>query len=106
MPTCPGAEVGHIVATLKAAGRQHALVAESGPDGTAQTVRGIFSLSQIARQLGVTIAYDGGRTHVCRDRGRARSLEAALGGRTGFDAWPALSVTRTHVSRLGSVYVD
>ncbi len=51
-----GAEVGHVVATLKATGRQHALVAETGADGTGQTVRGIFSLSQIARQLGVTIA--------------------------------------------------
>ena len=51
-----GAEVGHVVATLKATGRQHALVAETGADGAGQTVRGIFSLSQIARQLGVTIA--------------------------------------------------
>jgi len=47
------AEVGHIVATLKAAGRQHALVADPGPEGVGQAVRGIFSLSQIARQLGV-----------------------------------------------------
>lgn len=50
------AEVGHVVATLKTTGRQHALVAEAGADGTGQTVCGIFSLSQIARQLGVTIA--------------------------------------------------
>lgn len=49
-------EVGHIVATLKYAGRQHALVVEPGADGTGQVVRGIFSLSQIARQLGVSIA--------------------------------------------------
>ncbi len=48
------AKVGHIVATLKAAGRQHALVVEI--DGSArQTVRGMFSATQIARQLGVTI---------------------------------------------------
>jgi hypothetical protein len=51
-----GAEVGHVVATLEAAGRQHALVAEASSDGTGQTVRGIFSLSQIARQLGVPLA--------------------------------------------------
>jgi CBS domain-containing protein len=51
-----GAEVGHVVATLEATGRQHALVAESSADGTGQMVRGIFSLSQIARQLGVTLA--------------------------------------------------
>jgi CBS domain-containing protein len=49
------AEVGHIVATLQRAGRQHALVADMGVDGKTQTVRGIFSASQIARQLGVTI---------------------------------------------------
>jgi CBS domain-containing protein len=49
------AEVGHIVATLKRAGRQHALVADMGADGETETVRGIFSASQIARQLGVLI---------------------------------------------------
>lgn len=54
MPTVQRAEVGHIVATLKAAGRQHAIVVEPGADGQ-QQVRGIFSLTQIARQLGVPI---------------------------------------------------
>jgi len=49
------AEVGHIVATLKHAGRQHALVTDLGKDGKVQAVRGIFSASQIARQLGVAI---------------------------------------------------
>lgn len=49
------AEVGHIVATLQRAGRQHALVAETGVDGKTQTVRGIFSASQIGRQLGVAV---------------------------------------------------
>jgi len=49
------AEVGHIVATLQRAGRQHALVADTGVDGKTQTVRGIFSASQIGRQLGVAI---------------------------------------------------
>ena len=49
------AEVGHIVATLKRMGRQHALVIDSSGDGGVQTIRGIFSASQIARQLGVTI---------------------------------------------------
>lgn len=48
------AKVGHIVATLKAAGRQHALVGEVDAAGR-QTVRGMFSATQIARQLGVTI---------------------------------------------------
>ncbi len=48
--------VGDIVETLKQSGRQHALVIESGSaDATSATltVRGIFSLTQIARQLGL-----------------------------------------------------
>jgi len=49
------AEVGHIVATLQRTGRQHALVVDTGDDGKTQTVRGIYSASQIARQLGVAI---------------------------------------------------
>lgn len=49
------AEVGHVVATLKHAGRQHALVIDLGADGGSQTVRGIFSATQIARQLGISI---------------------------------------------------
>ncbi len=47
-------EVGHVVATLKACGRQHALVVEEG-DGGVQAVRGIFSASQIARQMGIPL---------------------------------------------------
>jgi len=48
------AKVGHIVATLKKAGRQHAVVVERDARGR-QLVRGLFSATQIARQLGVTI---------------------------------------------------
>jgi CBS domain-containing protein len=48
------AKVGHVVATLKAAGRQHAIVVDRDEQGR-QMVRGIFSASQIARQLGVVI---------------------------------------------------
>lgn len=48
------AEVGHVVATLKWTGRQHALVAEEDASGR-QMIRGIFSASQIARQLGMAI---------------------------------------------------
>lgn len=60
-----GAKVGHILATLKRAGRQHAIVVEvyeptfheqlltpSQPP-VVQTVRGLFSATQIARQLGL-----------------------------------------------------
>jgi hypothetical protein len=49
------ARVGDVVATLRLAGRQHALAVETiegAPTGQ-QAVRGIFSLTQIARQLGI-----------------------------------------------------
>jgi CBS-domain-containing membrane protein len=48
------AKVGHVVATLKQSGRQHALVVENTPSAR-QCVRGLFSATQIARQLGVAI---------------------------------------------------
>ena len=48
------AKVGHIVASLKQAGRHHEIVAEIGAPGQA-VIRGIFSASQIARQLGVPL---------------------------------------------------
>jgi Mg2+/Co2+ transporter CorC len=46
--------VGDIVATLKSDGRVHAIVVGQGQDGK-QSLLGIFSASQIARQLGVQI---------------------------------------------------
>ena len=48
------ARVGDILATLKKAGRQHALVAQEAPTGHTK-VRGIFSATQIARQLGAPV---------------------------------------------------
>lgn len=54
MEQVQAAKVGHIVATLKQAGRQHALVLDRDDRGR-QRVRGIFSATQIARQLGVAI---------------------------------------------------
>ena len=50
------AQVGHIVATLQALARQHALVVEVDRETKEQCVRGIFSTSQISRQLGVNAA--------------------------------------------------
>lgn len=59
-----GARVGHVFETLRRAGRQHALVVDYdalppprplAPPGRRAMVRGIFSLSQIARQLGVAV---------------------------------------------------
>jgi len=50
------ARVGDIVATLKYFGRQHALVVEKAADQSRQRVRGLFSATQIGRQLGMTVA--------------------------------------------------
>lgn len=47
-------KVGNIIATLKKSGRQHALVIEQTPQ-QGQALCGLFSLTQIARQLGVTV---------------------------------------------------
>jgi hypothetical protein len=60
-----GVKVGHVLATLKQAGRQHAIVVEvyqptfqeqltvRRRSGMIQIVRGLFSATQIARQLGL-----------------------------------------------------
>lgn len=48
------AKVGHVVATLKKAGRQHAIVVDADARDR-QQVRGVFSATQIARQLGAYI---------------------------------------------------
>lgn len=45
------ARVGHVLATLGAAGRQHAMVVEVNAEG-GEDVRGVFSASQLERQLG------------------------------------------------------
>ena len=47
------ARVGHVLETLKARGRQHALVIEH-TEGR-QMVRGLLSLSQLCKQLGVSV---------------------------------------------------
>lgn len=49
--------VGDVVATLKASGRQHALVVEREDEGRPQVLRGIFSISQIGRQLQMDIEH-------------------------------------------------
>jgi CBS-domain-containing membrane protein len=48
------ARVGHIVATLTASGRQHAMAVDRDARGM-ETVRGLFSATQIARQLGAAV---------------------------------------------------
>lgn len=47
--------VGNIVATLKQAGRSHALVVDRHEKENRQVIRGIISASQIARQLDIEI---------------------------------------------------
>ena len=62
------ARVGHVLETLRRAGRQHALVVDFDelasrrllePPSRRTMVRGVFSLSQIARQLGVAVQTGG-----------------------------------------------
>src|SRR6266571_4372759 len=63
-----GARVGHVLETLRRAGRQHALAVDFDeipasrplqPPAKRTMVRGIFSISQIARQLGVSVQTGG-----------------------------------------------
>jgi CBS domain protein len=49
------AEVGHIIATLKEARRQHAIVVDHDRLTGEDFVRGVFSATQIGRQLGMPI---------------------------------------------------
>jgi len=49
------AKVGAVVETLKRTGRQHALVVDRDAVTNRQMVRGIFSASQVARQLGIAL---------------------------------------------------
>ena len=49
------ARVGDIIATLRQAGRQHALVVDADPETGQPAVRGLFSLSQIGLQLGLDL---------------------------------------------------
>lgn len=49
------AEVGHVVATLKNVGRQHAMVVDTDVLTGKESVRGIFSITQIGRQLGMSL---------------------------------------------------
>jgi len=54
LPDVAAARVGHVLETLRRAGRQHILVVDAE-----RRVCGIFSLTQIARQLGVSVATGG-----------------------------------------------
>ena len=51
------ASVGHIVATLKDQGRQHALVVEKNEASSHLEICGLFSTSTIARRLGISLNF-------------------------------------------------
>lgn len=53
------AHVRDLVQLMREHGRQHALVTEHAADGPAIIVRGIFSITQIGRQLGLDITASG-----------------------------------------------
>ena len=54
LETIRTARVGHVLATLKRSGRQHAMVVENDANGR-HVIRGIFSATQVARQLGIVM---------------------------------------------------
>ena len=55
MEEVANARVGDIIATLRQADCQHALVVDANPETGKPAVRGLFSLSQIGMQLGLDI---------------------------------------------------
>lgn len=78
-----GSRVGHVLETLRNLGRQHALVVDFDvipsdslidPPVRRTMVRGVFSISQLARQLGVSLPSAG---EVART---FSEIETALGG--------------------------
>jgi CBS domain-containing protein len=70
------ARVGNIITTLKHSWRQHALVVEALPDRERPLLRGVFSASQIARQLGIALS-DFELSHTFADIDRAISGQEA-----------------------------
>ena len=55
MEDVANARVGDIIATLRQANRQHAMVVDADPETGKPAIRGLFSLSQIGLQLGLEI---------------------------------------------------
>ena len=53
------ATVKDVIIKLRDAGRQHAIVIESQDDTEGYSLRGIFSITQVGRQLGMNISSDG-----------------------------------------------
>ncbi len=57
------ARVGHIVSTLNQLERQHMLVVEVDQETRAQRLRGLFSTSQITKQVGHDVTHGTGAAH-------------------------------------------
>lgn len=57
------AKVGNVVQTLHEAKQHYALVVEIEPTNSKQIVRGLFSLSQISKQLGFDVTSDLSEAH-------------------------------------------
>ncbi|RLA31181.1 MAG: histidine kinase, partial [Gammaproteobacteria bacterium] len=53
------ARVGDIIQTLRESARQHAVVVQPNPGGDEMLLRGLFSITQIGRQLGIEIEPSG-----------------------------------------------
>ncbi len=53
------AHVGDIIQTLRESARQHAVVVQQNPGGDEMLLRGLFSITQIGRQLGIEIEPSG-----------------------------------------------
>ena len=51
--------VGDIIQTLRESARQHAVVVQPNPGGDEMLLRGLFSITQIGRQLGIEIEPSG-----------------------------------------------
>jgi CBS domain-containing protein len=65
--------VGHIVTTLRDSARQHALIVDRDPITGEERIRGIFSATQIARQLGISIqTFEVASTFAAIESGGAR----------------------------------
>lgn len=58
MESIRGASVGDIILTLKRDLRQHALVVDVHRETGVETIRGIFSATQISRLLGINTRFD------------------------------------------------
>jgi len=63
MVSVRNARVGHIVETARQLERQHVLVLEVDDESGLQRVRGLFSTSQIGKQLGVDLTQEIGSAH-------------------------------------------